>query len=332
MKHAQITLFGIFAAILLQTVTGLAGTPSPRRVVSLDGIWQIAEGKVDAVPSAFDRKVPVPGLASLATPPFASPPGPRVADRQKVPQKDPQRDAFWYRRNFPLDQRVPAVAVIKVHKAMFGSRVILNGQVLGDHRPCFTPGYFNAKPALKAGENELLIRVGADRDAVGPDVPSGFDFEKERYIPGIFDSVELILSGTPHFTQLQTVPDLATRSVRVQATMRNDGPPAETAISIVVREAKSGRVVGRLTTEPVSVAQGATSTVDVRIPIDDCHLWSPEDPFLYALEADSGTDVFRTRFGMRELKFDPEERPGDAQRQDLFPPRQQLHALPVLRG
>ena len=55
---------------------------------------------------------------------------------------------------------------------MFGSRVILNGQVLGDHRPSFTPGYFNAKPALKVGENELLIRVGADRDAVGQGIPS----------------------------------------------------------------------------------------------------------------------------------------------------------------
>ena len=67
--------------------------------------------------------------------------------------------------------------------------------------PSFTPGYFDAKPALKTGSNEILIRVGADRDAVGRAYPDGFDFEKERYIPGIFDSVELILSGTPHFTQ-----------------------------------------------------------------------------------------------------------------------------------
>ena len=188
---------------------------------------------------------------------------------------------------------------------MFGSRVILNGQVLGDHRPSFTPGYFNAKPALKVGENELLIRVGADRDAVGPGIPSGFDFEKQRYIPGIFDSVELILSGTPHFTQVQTAPDLAARSVRVQAMLRNEGEPAQAAVTFVVREAKSGRVAGSLRTEPASLARGAETTVDVRIPIADCHLWSPEDPFLYTLEADSGTDRFQTRFGMREFRFDP---------------------------
>ena len=151
----------------------------------------------------------------------------------------------------------------------------------------------------------MLIRVGADRDAVGPGIPSGFDFEKERYIPGIFDSVELILSGTPHFTQVQTAPDLAARSVRVQAMLRNEGEPAQAAVTFVVREAKSGHVAGGLKTEPASLAKGAETTVDVRIPIANCHLWSPEDPFLYTLEADSGTDRFQTRFGMREFRFDP---------------------------
>ena len=57
---------------------------------------------------------------------------------------------------------MPAVAQIKVRKAMFGARVFLNGTLLGDHAPSFTPGYFDAKPALKAGNNEILIRVGAD--------------------------------------------------------------------------------------------------------------------------------------------------------------------------
>ena len=53
---------------------------------------------------------------------------------------------------------------------MFGTRVFLNGTLLGNHVPSFTPGYFDAKPALKTGTNEILIRVGADRDAVGRDI------------------------------------------------------------------------------------------------------------------------------------------------------------------
>jgi hypothetical protein len=296
--YSRLIILAVIATFLC--VEARAG----RATLSLDGVWQIAEGKMDAAPAAFERTVPVPGLVSLATPAFDAP-GPKVANRLSIPQKDPQRDAFWYRRVFTLDGPVPAVARLKVAKAMFGARVFLNGTWLGDHVPSFTPGYFDAQPSLKTGLNEILIRVGADRDAVGRAYPDGFDFEKERYIPGLFDSVELILSDTPHFLSVQAAPDIAGRTLRAQAVLRNDGRAAKAAVRFVVREAKSGKVAGRLTSEPVALAKGAETTVEVRIPLPDCRLWSPEDPFLYTLEADSGADNFRTRFGMREFRFDP---------------------------
>jgi beta-galactosidase len=255
-------------------------------------------------PAFFERTVPVPGLVSLAMPAFDRP-GPKVARRSNLSQKDPKRDAFWYRRTFTFDGPISAVARLKVAKAMFGTRVFLNGTLLGDHVPSFTPGYFDAKPALQTGLNEILIRIGADRDAVGRAYPDGFDFEKERYIPGIFDSVELILSGTPHFITVQAVPNIASKTLRGQAVLRNDGGAAKAAVKFVVREAKSGKVAGRLTSEPVDLAEGTETTVDVRVPLKNCRLWSPEDPFLYTLEADSGADSFQTRFGMREFRFDP---------------------------
>jgi hypothetical protein len=293
------------SAILMVIATFLCVEARAGRTdLPLDGNWQIAEGKMDAAPALFERTVPVPGLVSLATPAFDAP-GPKVADRNNVAQKDPKRDAFWYRRTFTLKGPVPAVARLKIAKAMFGTRVFLNGTLLGDHAPSFTPGYFDAKPALKTGINEILIRVGADRDAVGRAHPDGFDFEKERYIPGIFDSVELILSGTPHFMSVQAAPDIAGKTLRAQAVLRNDGEAAAAAVKFVVREAKSGKVAARFTSEPVNLAKGAEATVDVRIPLEGCRLWSPEDPFLYTLEADSGADSFQTRFGMREFKFDP---------------------------
>ena len=277
---------------------------SHRTIISLDGTWQVAEGKMDKSPTDYHRTVPVPGLVSLATPPFDAP-GPKVAKCGSIPQKDPKRDAFWYRRTFSLAGPLPAVALLKVSKAMFGTRVFLNGVLLGDHVPSFTPGFFDAKPALRTGSNEIAIRVGADRDAVGRAYPDGFDFEKERYIPGIFDSVELILSGTPHFTTVQTLPDVAGKTLRVRATLGNAGEAADAIVKFTVCEAKTGKLAGSMTSQPVSLAKGAETTVDVRIPLTDCRLWSPEDPFLYTLEADSGGDTFHTRFGMREFKFDP---------------------------
>jgi len=137
--------------------------PSPRNSVSLDGMWEIAEGVMDQPPEKFEHQIPVPGLVALAQPPF-----------QGVGYRAKHRDAFWYRRTFNLDEPIPAIVRLKVSKAMFGSRVLLNGKLVGDHAPSFTPGYFDLnektgtyeiKGTLRPGKNELLIRVGASRNS-----------------------------------------------------------------------------------------------------------------------------------------------------------------------
>ena len=259
---------------------------------------------MDQIPETFDRTVPVPGLVSLAQPPFTEP-GPVVSDRNSITQKDPRREAFWYRRTFKLPSDVPAVAVLKIGKAMFGTRVFLNGKLIGDHLPCFTPAIFDIQSALHTGDNELVIRVGADRDSVGKTIPSGFDYEKTRYIPGIYDSVELILSGTPHILALQVAPDLNGATVRVQTRLGNSGSPAATKLKFTVLEAKSGKLVSEQSTSEISLSRGADQTVSVLIPMPGFHAWSPEDPFLYMITAETSADRSEARFGMRSFEFDP---------------------------
>jgi hypothetical protein len=295
--YRPVPILGILAFAFFQAFETADAAPL-RHVVSLDGMWQIAEGDMTNVPAAFDRSVPVPGLVSLATPAFEEA-GPKVAKRDSVPQKDPRRDAFWYRRTFTLDGPTPAVAELKIAKAMFGTRVFLNRKLLGDHAPSFTPGYFDARDALKAGENELIVRVGADRDAVGGACPDGFDFEKERYIPGIFDSVKLLLSGAPNIVNVQVAPDVSNRLARVRVWLRaaRDG-----GVSLEIREAKSGKISGRATARANAMAE---QTLDIAAPVSGCHLWSPEDPFLYELTVRTSGDQCTTRFGMRQFKFDP---------------------------
>lgn len=277
-----------------------AGAGAGRSTLPLDGPWQIAEGALDQIPEAFNHTVPVPGLVDMAKPAFAD-----------VGFKSERRQAFWYRRSFKVDGAVPAVALLKTRQVMFGAKVILNGQTLGERAASFTPGYFDAAKALKGGgaENDLLIRVGAYRDSVPPSFPAGWDFEKIRYIPGIFDSVELILSGTPNIVSVQAAPQIKDRMVKVQTVVRNAGAaPGGAGLEIVVREAKSGKEVGRVKTEGRELASGKEETIEVNVPIADCHLWAPDDPFLYSLEVSTATDRVTTRFGMREFKFDPATR------------------------
>ncbi len=269
------------------------GVTTNRRVIDLNGTWQVAEGAMDSMPKQFEHTVPVPGLIDMAKPAFA-----------EVGKKSDKRQAFWYRRTFTVDGAIPPVALLKIHKARYGTKVWLNGQVVGEHLPCFTPALLDVKQHLKGPgqQNELVIRVGADRESRPTDVPSGWDFEKYLYIPGIYDSVELILAGEPFINNIQVVPDISAGKVRVVTELRRSQDSSQDSVNYEITEAKSGRLVGTLKQLPIPPV--AMPTLSVEIPIEDCQLWSPENPFLYRLKVSTGGDTAETRFGMRSFRFD----------------------------
>ena len=207
---------------------------------------------------------------------------------------------------FQVDGALPALARLKLHKACYGIAVFLNGEFLGEHLPCFTPVVFDLSKHLRGGgqTNELAVRVGGYRNLVPPTMPDGRDGERNSYIPGIYDSVELILSGTPHIVRVQAVPELATKTVHVVATLGNAGEAVSTPVTCRVYEAASGRLVGSAEAGAVAMATGEDKSVEVRVPIEGCRLWSPEDPFLYRVEIATSGDTLSTRFGMRSFTFD----------------------------
>ena len=264
-----------------------------RRTMILDGQWELGEGGMEKAPERFAARVPVPGLVDMAAPPFA-----------EAGVKSDKREAFWYRRVFQVDEPLPAVAVLKIHKAMFGTRALLNGKPLGDHPPSFTPALLDARPALKSGANELLIRVGAFRTSTPKPVPDGWDYEKKKFIPGIFDSVELLCSGAPHILRVQTVPDLENKAVGIHVWLRHAGVLQAAKVHLTIIEAAGGRAAGEGDCEVPVAGDGAESTGRATIALNNCRLWSPEDPFLYEVQARSAGDCLKARFGMRTFRLD----------------------------
>ena len=304
----------LFLILLLSTIVFVECKQSAdkRNTISLNGIWQITDGKKDVIPIKFDHAIPVPGLITQAQPAFinAAPP---VADRVAIDknpdlfyhQQDSLRETYWYHRTFTLTQNIPEIALLKVGKAMFGTRVYLNGTFIGEHLPCFTPGYFDLKKSLHKGENELIIALGSCRNSLPQNMPDGFDYEKKLYISGIFDNVDLILSGTPFIRNVQVAPDIEKKSARVQTILYNNSKSASSKISFIIKELKSGIVAGEFTTDKILLKANSEKIINIDIPIKDCVFWSPETPFLYTLEVNTNSDSYKTRFGMRELRFDP---------------------------
>jgi hypothetical protein len=289
--------------------------------VPLDGVWQVEDSiEAGTPPATFARRVPVPGLTNLATPAF--PDVDRFVSRElahhpitrprdlpaaalDAPVGVPQqaRNFFWYRKSFRVSVR-KQVALLKVNKAQFGTAVWLNGTKIGEHDGCFSAGYFNLTGAMRwKGENNLVIRIGAHPAAMSPRIPAGTDFEKLRWTPGIYDSVSLLLSGNPVLESIQVAPRIGASSIVVQTVLRNYGEAGSVELRHRVRPWKGGAFVAESSAR-VPLGAGETKTIEQTLRIPGARLWSPEDPFLYVVESNTGGDRAETRFGMREFRFD----------------------------
>jgi hypothetical protein len=301
--------------ILLPAMALAAG--AGRVSVPLDGTWQIADSTAaDPRPTAFDRTVPVPGLAHSATPAF---PGIDLfesfelsnhkADRKTIPNEQRIREGrgrpghprnyLWYRRTFTAPPRHEA-ATIRIAKAQFGIAVWLNGALLGTHNGCFTASSYDAAQAIRWGaSNELIVRIGAHPGMLPAGADCGQDGEKNRWTPGIYDRVSLHVANNPVIETVQAAPRLDASAVLVRTRVANrTDRPVKFRLTQKVREA------GTMETQEVALGPLESREVDLTVRVPKARLWSPEDPHLYTLETGTGGDSQATRFGMREFRFD----------------------------
>ncbi len=197
-----------------------------REVIYLDGTWDIAEGSYSKMPEVFTSKIPVPSFADMATPAFEDVGALiELKDRTLIRKvADPKREAFWYKRTVNIDKDIPATAQIKIFKAAYTSELYVNGQRVGGNSASFTPKTYDVKKFLKKGVNTVVIKVGASLAQIPPHYSIGSDFEKERYLPGIYDSVTLTLSGENFIEEAQIAPDLERGGIKVRGLLSNYNP------------------------------------------------------------------------------------------------------------
>ena len=294
-----------------------------RQSLSLNGRWQIAESRLpDAMPTAFEHTVPVPGLANLAEPSFKGVDA--FVSRENMARRityglepedglqkfwkgkvEQDRNYFWYRTTFRAP-KVRSVALLRINKGQFGMAAWVNGQSVGEYAGCFTAGRFRIDPALSWGEeNTLVVRIGA-HPAVLPDTfPTGSDFEKNQWTPGLYDDVSVAFCDNPVVETVQVAPRIASNEAVVQTRVKNwSSAPVESSLRQTVKTWKRGRTAADLDPIPVALQPGEEKVFTQTVKIPEAHLWSPEDPFLYVVESKTGGDSLTTRFGMREFRFD----------------------------
>ena len=78
-----VSMLAVVAVLLGLNSVCFAAKGGARKVISLNGEWEIEQGGMDSVPRQFGHKVAVPGLADMAEPGFA-----------EVGKKSEKREAF----------------------------------------------------------------------------------------------------------------------------------------------------------------------------------------------------------------------------------------------
>ncbi|MGM9625666.1 MAG: glycoside hydrolase family 2 protein, partial [Eubacteriales bacterium] len=191
--------------------------------------------------------------------------------------------------------------------------VWINGIHIGKHIHSEEKFAFDITDALCSGDNLLACRVyGPVMDKTGPDgiamdtVPNFAQiYSYYTVIPktGIYGTVSLQKKPLCEIKDLYVNPDPKTQSVSLELTLQNCRNLQDTAE--IVYQIYEGDMLILSAQTSLNVDAGETAVSSVDIPMNNMHLWSPDDPYLYDLHVlvrtGCGEDFRQKRFGFKSF-------------------------------
>ncbi len=223
---------------------------------NLNGLWDYAiTAKDGPKPQKSDGQILVPfGIESAL-----SGVGKHVTKDQNL----------WYRRNFSIPSGWQGKRVLLHFEAVdWEATVFVNGKEFATHRGGSTPFEFDVTDALKAGDNELIVKVWDPTDAAAQ--PRGKQVSKPGgiwYTPvsGIWQTVWLEpVFEHMHVKRVLFTPDIAKSEVEVVVEIADPTPAVWAEIS-----------------GPGLKGETIQTGAKYRLKVPNPHLWTPDDPHLY---------------------------------------------------
>lgn len=256
--------------------------PRPQMVRSewtnLNGLWEYAITAKGAVkPSAFEGQILVPYPLESAL---------SGVKKALLPSQN-----LWYKRTFAR----PVVKAGEKVKLNFGAvdyeaTVFVNGTQVGRHEGGYTGFSFDVTAALKAGENELVVKVfDPTGDGVGPHGKQVLKPENIYYTPtsGIWQTVWMEVLPAAHIEGLVMTPDIDKGVLNLTVKGAKGIKP-----KVVVPGCSECGVLKQVQND---------EGVKITLKVPHAKLWSPASPYLYDLEVTAGGDKVKSYFGMRKI-------------------------------
>jgi hypothetical protein len=219
----------------------------------------------------------------------------------------------WYWRSFNM-ANPQSFDDLRIHfgGADYYAEAWLNGQYLGGNQSALLPFAFDAKKAIKPGENKLVVRVidacyakEIDGFLLG-NVPGGRQHDnpwepgwRHYNYGGLLLPVSVQAFRRPWIADAFIKPNIQQETIDVDLIVVGDAGKEWTA---TVRP-KNG--TGSSTHKTILIQPNPSAAASFSLKISEPHLWDVWDGFLYELElAPKGKGTtWRGRFGMRETSI-----------------------------
>ena len=208
----------------------------------------------------------------------------------------------WYRRHFTLDKAVEGKRVYLVLDGVYRDcTVYLNEYLIGSQRDGYTAFCFDVTDFVSYDtENLLAVRV----DARGRE---GWWYEGGGIYRPVYLDIRETVAAEPDGVFAAAVPHEDGARVEVRTEVRNrEMADADVLVKSIIRA--DGEDIAEICAQG-TVPMWETAALCGSAEIENAHLWSLDDPYLYTLvtriySAGKLTDERETRFGVREIRFD----------------------------
>jgi len=226
---------------------------------SLNGHWEYA------ITPRAQQKVPEQWAGKILVP-FAL--ESRLSGVQRLLDKT---ETLWYQREFAAQPVSGQRMLLNFEAVDYRCQVWVNGQAVGGHTGGHVPFSLDITQAVKAGNNQLLVRVEDDTE--------GWQLNGKQVVnargiwytqcSGIWQTVWLETVPENHIEDLHIATDASAGSISVKVDVA--GQPANSSLRLTVLD--SGQ----------NLAQESSTQNELKIALQQPKLWSPDNPHLYDL-------------------------------------------------
>ncbi|MDQ2739935.1 MAG: beta-galactosidase, partial [Actinomycetota bacterium] len=213
----------------------------------------------------------------------------------------------WYRKQFDLPASDAGKTLwVEFDGVYRNSLVWLNGHCLGRYPSGYSSFFYDITKYAQPGEkNTLVVRVDATKW-------EGWFYEGA----GIYRHVWLVKTNPVHVAHWGTFVTTALNGndavVTIQTQVRDDEARDAVAGLVSMVTDAEGHTVAESAPSAVTVSAGRQETVTQQVRVRNARLWSLESPTLYHVvstvrKAGAVVDRYETPFGIRTLKWDPNQ-------------------------